>query len=258
VTPRLLADAASADPAASAGPPHARRAYPTGVLTHFGGALFAAWVPTLAWDWDSLAAAPSAGPGRAASGPAGCWRGRSTRGWPGGWPAPAAPWCWPRLSLVTWVVLGWRTATVEAGAADTLVHVHPDAGSAAPGERASPSRRSVSVPNQYQGPRMPGPPRRTVLKVLKPGMELLLFRLGDRGYTSPRERVREVVATRTGRSASWSARWSGCCATTPRPVCPRPPRPSGYVRASFQTLGASWLLIDWNAIRLPTGMTAPR
>ena len=37
-------------------------------MVHFGGALagalFAAWVPTLAWDWDSLAAAPS-GPGRA-------------------------------------------------------------------------------------------------------------------------------------------------------------------------------------------------
>ena len=38
-------------------------------MVHFGGALagalFAAWVPTLAWDWDSLAAAPSArgGPG---------------------------------------------------------------------------------------------------------------------------------------------------------------------------------------------------
>jgi hypothetical protein len=38
-------------------------------LVHFGGAmagaLFAAWVPTLAWNWDSLAAAPSgrAGPG---------------------------------------------------------------------------------------------------------------------------------------------------------------------------------------------------
>jgi hypothetical protein len=38
-------------------------------LVHFGGALagalFAAWVPTLAWDWDSLAAAPAAcgGPG---------------------------------------------------------------------------------------------------------------------------------------------------------------------------------------------------
>ena len=28
--------------------------------------------------------------------------------------------------------------------------------------------------------------------------------------------------------------------------------------ASFQALGASWLLIDWDAIRLPTGITAPR
>jgi hypothetical protein len=57
------------------------------------------------------------------------------------------------LSLVTWVVLGswlvlgWPTVTVEAGAADTPAHLHPDAGSASPGESASPSRRSVSVPN---------------------------------------------------------------------------------------------------------------
>ena len=64
--------------------------------------------------------------------------------------------------------------------------------------------------------------------MLKPGTELLLFRPGDRGYASPRQRVREAT------------------------------RPSGYVTASFQALGASWLLIDWDAIRLPTGITAPR
>src|SRR4029453_9362664 len=40
--------------------------------------------------------------------------------------------------------------------------------------------------------------RRTVLKVLEPGMELLLFRLGDRGYASPRDRVREVVDVGAG------------------------------------------------------------
>ena len=33
---------------------------------------------------------------------------------------------------------------------------------------------------------------------------------------------------------------------------------SRYVTASFQALGASWLLIDWDAIRLPTAITAPR
>jgi CheW-like domain len=42
-------------------------------------------------------------------------------------------------------------------------------------------------------------------------------------------------------------------------VCvPEATRPSGYVTAGFQALGASWLLIDWDAIRLPTGITAPR
>ena len=39
---------------------------------------------------------------------------------------------------------------------------------------------------------------------------------------------------------------------------PETTRLSGYVTASFQALGASWLLIDWNAIRLPAGITAPR
>ena len=33
---------------------------------------------------------------------------------------------------------------------------------------------------------------------------------------------------------------------------------SGYVTASFQALVGSWLLIDWDAIRLPAGITAPR
>ena len=71
---------------------------------------------------------------------------------------------------------------------------------------------------------------RTVLKVLEPGMELLLFRLGERGYAS----------------------------YDPAVCVPEAIRPSGYVTASFQALGASWLPIDWNAIRLPTGITAPR
>ena len=42
-------------------------------MVHFGGALvgalFAAWVPTLAWDWDSLAAAPSGQDGPGGLGP---------------------------------------------------------------------------------------------------------------------------------------------------------------------------------------------
>jgi hypothetical protein len=32
----------------------------------------------------------------------------------------------------------------------------------------------------------------------------------------------------------------------------------GCPTASFQALGGSWLLIDWDAIRLPAGITAPR
>jgi chemotaxis signal transduction protein len=37
--------------------------------------------------------------------------------------------------------------------------------------------------------------------VLRPGMELLLFRLGDRGYACPRERVHEVIDVGTGQPA---------------------------------------------------------
>jgi chemotaxis signal transduction protein len=38
---------------------------------------------------------------------------------------------------------------------------------------------------------------------------------------------------------------------------PETTRLSGYVTASFQALGGSWLLIDWDAIRLPSRITAP-
>ena len=132
-------------------------------------------------------------------------------------------------------------------------------------------------------------------------MELLLFRLGDRGYASPREQVREVVDVGAGQPAvpglpasSLGGLGGGqrpvalvslrfalglpdrgpegrILVVTTRggpvgflvdevvrvlrydpPVCvPEGTRPSGHVTAS-------WLLIDWDAIRLPTGITAPR
>ena len=44
------------------------------------------------------------------------------------------------------------------------------------------------------------PARRTVLKLLQTAMELL-FRLGDRGYASPRDRVREVADVGAGQPA---------------------------------------------------------
>jgi chemotaxis signal transduction protein len=139
-------------------------------------------------------------------------------------------------------------------------------------------------------------------------MELLLFRLGDRGYASPRERVREVVDVGAGQPAvpGLSPSSLGGLGGGQRPVAlvslrvalglpdrgpegrilvvatrtgpvgflvdevvrvlrydpavcvPEATRPSGYVTASFRTAGSSWLLIDWNAIRLPTAITAPR
>lgn len=78
VTARTAPDVAG-DPAA-----RARLVYFAGALA---GALFAAWVPTLAWNWDSLAAAPS---GR--SGPGG---GPVSPGTPESTPPPSRPARWP-------------------------------------------------------------------------------------------------------------------------------------------------------------------
>jgi chemotaxis signal transduction protein len=140
-------------------------------------------------------------------------------------------------------------------------------------------------------------------------MELLLFRLGDRGYASPRERVREVIDVGAGQPAvpGLSASSLGALGGGQRPVAlvglrvalglpdrgpegriliiatrhgpvgflvdevtsvlrydpafcrPEPTRiASAYVTASFQALGGTWLVIDWDAIRLPTAITAPR
>jgi chemotaxis signal transduction protein len=148
-----------------------------------------------------------------------------------------------------------------------------------------------------------------VLTLLKPGTELVLFRLGDRGYASPRQRVRELIDVGAGQPAvpGLSAATLGGLGGGQRPIAlvslrialglpdrgpegrilvvgtrhgpvgflvdevvrllrydpafcrPEPNRlASGYVRASFQALGGSWLVIDWDAIRLPTAITAPR
>jgi hypothetical protein len=80
-----------------------------------------------------------------------------------------------------------------------------------------------------------------ILKVLEPGMGLLLFRLGDRGYASPREPVREVV-DEVVRVLRYDPAVCGPGATRASRVRDR------------QLLGprGSWLLIDWDAIRLPT------
>jgi chemotaxis signal transduction protein len=108
-------------------------------------------------------------------------------------------------------------------------------------------------------------------------MELLLFRLGDRGYASPRERVREVVDVGAGRPAmpGLSASSLGGLGGGQRPIAlvslgvtlGLPDLgPEGRILVvttrtgpvGFQAHGSSWLLIDWDAIRLPTGITAPR
>jgi chemotaxis signal transduction protein len=143
--------------------------------------------------------------------------------------------------------------------------------------------------------------------VLRPGMELLLFRLGDRGYACPRERVREVIDVGAGQpavpglpSSSLGALGDGerpvalvslrltlglpdrgpegrilVVSTRTGPIgflvdqvvrvvrfdpafCRVEPNKfgAGYVTASFTGLGGTWLVIDWDAIRLPAAFTA--
>jgi chemotaxis signal transduction protein len=145
--------------------------------------------------------------------------------------------------------------------------------------------------------------------LLEAGTELVLFRLGDRGYASPRDRVREVIDVGAGQPAvpGLSAATLGGLGGGQRPIAlvslrialglpdrgpegrilvvttrhgpvgflvdevvrvlrydpafcrPEPNRlPSGYVTASFQAFGGSWLVIEWDAIRLPSAITAPR
>jgi chemotaxis signal transduction protein len=144
--------------------------------------------------------------------------------------------------------------------------------------------------------------------LLRPGLELLLFRLGDRGYACPRERVREVIDVGAGQpavpglpSSSLGALGGGqrpvalvslrlalglpergpegrilVVSTRHGPIgflvdevvrvmrydpafC-RAAEPNrlgnGYVTASFQGLGGTWLVVDWDAIRLPAALTA--
>ena len=145
------------------------------------------------------------------------------------------------------------------------------------------------------------------MQVLEAGMELLLFRLGERGYACPRDRVREVIDVGAGQPAVPGLPSSslGGLGVLPRPVglvslrlaLGLPDRgPEGrilvvttrhgpvgflvdevvrvmrydpafcrlqpsrfattYVTASFQALGGTWLVIDWDAIRLPAALIA--
>jgi chemotaxis signal transduction protein len=142
--------------------------------------------------------------------------------------------------------------------------------------------------------------------VLRPGTELLLFRLGDRGYACARDQVREVIDVGAGQPAisGLPASSLGALGGTGRPValvslrvalglpdrgpegrilvvatrhgpvgflvdevvrvlrydpafCRAQPGRfgSGYVTGSFSALDGTWLVVDWDAIRLPAGVT---
>ena len=78
--------------------------------------------------------------------------------------------------------------------------------------------------------------------------------LPDRG---PEGRIL-VVVTRTGAVGFLVDEVVRVLRYDPATCPPESTRPSGYVAASFQAIGGSWLLVDWDAIRLPAGITAPR
>jgi chemotaxis signal transduction protein len=143
--------------------------------------------------------------------------------------------------------------------------------------------------------------------VLRPGTELLLFRLGDRGYACARDRVREVIDVGAGQPAVPGLPSSslGALQGAQRPValvslrlalglpdrgpegrilvvttrhgpvgflvdevvrvlrydpafCQASPNRfgHGYVTGSFSGLERTWLVVDWDAIRLPGAVTA--
>jgi chemotaxis signal transduction protein len=76
--------------------------------------------------------------------------------------------------------------------------------------------------------------------------------LPDRG---PEGRIL-VVATRGGPVGFLVDEVVRVLRYDPAACVPETTRLSGYVTAGFQALGGSWLLIDWDAIRLPAGITA--
>jgi chemotaxis signal transduction protein len=142
--------------------------------------------------------------------------------------------------------------------------------------------------------------------VLGPGTELLLFRLGERGYACRRDQVREVIDVGAGQPAvpGLAGGDLGALGGAARPValvslrlalglpergpegrilvvatrqgpvgflvdevarvmrydpgcCQAAPNRfgNGYVTGSFSGPDGTWLLVDWDAIRLPTAVT---
>ncbi len=143
----------------------------------------------------------------------------------------------------------------------------------------------------------------------KSAAALVLFRLGDRGYASPRDQVLEVVDVGTGQppvpglEPSDLAALKGMQRLLPlislRVALGLPDRGpegrilvvttrhgpvgflvdevvqvteidpaatrvrenrlgGGYVVGTVDALGATWMLVDWDAIRLPAGVRPPR
>jgi chemotaxis signal transduction protein len=149
----------------------------------------------------------------------------------------------------------------------------------------------------------------TLERTAMPNPALVLFKLGDRGYATPRDRVLEVVDVGAGRPSVPGLEPSTLAALKGRERLPplislrvalglpdRGPEGrilivttrhgpigflvddvvrvldidpaatsvrenrlgSGYVVGTVETLGTTWLLVDWDAIRLPGTLRSGR
>jgi hypothetical protein len=139
------------------------------------------------------------------------------------------------LVLVAWAGVGWRTVAVESrrprgrdrpSAGDPPAATASEPTAATPPQALAPPGGSRACRSSTEGPASRARPA-------KDGPQLL--RLGFL--------VDEVVRVMRYDPAF-------CRAAAPNRLG------NGYVTSSFQGLGGSWLVVDWDAIRLPAALTA--
>src|SRR6266498_3290809 len=147
--------------------------------------------------------------------------------------------------------------------------------------RPSPVALCVRHPPRRDGRQGHSSPGWTTMP--KPAAALVLFRLGDRGYATPRDQVLEVVDVGAGQPTVPGLQDRGpegrilVVTTRQGPVGflvdevvqvleidPTATRVrenrlgSGYVVGTVEALGGTWLLVDWDAIRLPGALRSTR
>jgi hypothetical protein len=198
--------------------PRARRA-----LVHFGGALagalLAAWVPTLAWGWDSLAPAPRGTPGPGGLGP-GWVLARSLDG-----------------GLAGWLLGPGRPLVLAAAVVPAVIWV-----------RRRPRRVYAAVGLLLLAPLALGPawsPRDLVWPAV-------FGYLGDARWAS-------IYAVAAGATVVWTSTWWGTGVPWHGAVPPGTAPDgtvAGLGLVTWVVLG-SWLVIGWRTVAVESGRSAP-